>query len=91
MMVVPSGSAPSSKASQKTVYRRTKAISAFRAVLTADDCASQLQREVKTLGKAERQELLKGAGITVDIPAEVALAMKAELSLPWARLRSVRR
>lgn len=91
MMVVPTGSIKSSKASQKTIQRRTKAISAFRAIITADDSATQLESKVKSLGRKEREELLKNAGITVSIPPEAGLAMKAELSLPWTKLRSVRR
>ena len=91
MMVLPRGNVHSSKASQKTIHRRNKAISQFRAIATADDAAFQLQCEVKSLGKEVRQELLRNAGITISIPVEAGLAMKAECSLPWARLRTLRR
>ena len=91
MMVVPHATVESSKASQKTRSRRTKLINQFRAVVTANDTVSQLQCEVRGLGKEARQELLRSAGVTLEIPPEAGLAMKADCSLPWLRLRKIRR
>ena len=34
-----------------------------------------------------RKSLLQGAGIKLNIPAEEGLAMKAELALPWNKMR----
>jgi hypothetical protein len=51
----------------------------------------QLQVEVQSLTKDERQQLLRDAGFSVDIPAEVGLALKADLGLPWRKLRMLRR
>ena len=87
-MVVPHATVESSKASQKTRSWRTKLINQFRAVVTANDTVSQLQCEVRGLGKEARQELLRSAGVTLEIPP---LAMKADCSLPWLRLRKIRR
>ena len=47
--------------------------------------------EVKALGREERQKLLRDAGITLEIPAEQGLAMKADLAIPWSKLREIRR
>ena len=88
MMVMPCGSVPTAKARQKTISRRNKAISHFREVVTS---SSQLVHEVQRLGKEERQKLLRSQGITLDIPVEAGLAMKSDLSLPWATLRIIRR
>ena len=78
-------------ASQKTCYRRTRLIDQFRAIVTANDTTTQLQHEVRSLGKDARQELLRSAGVTLEIPAGAGLAMKADCSLPWLRLRKIRR
>ncbi len=52
----------------------------------------QLTEEVKRLKKCERQQLLKDVGqIKVTVPALDGLAMKANLNLPWNKLRSLRR
>lgn len=56
-----------------------------------NDTKAQLQAEVKMLTSEERQDLLKSAGITVDIPAEQGLAIKADLAIPWNKLRVIRR
>ena len=44
-----------------------------------------------TLSKAEKQELLSEAGITVDMPPEQGLALKATLHIPWKKLHVIRR
>lgn len=49
-----------------------------------------MQCEVHHLGKEERQELLRSAGITVDIPVDVGVAMKAELALTRTKLKVIR-
>ena len=55
------------------------------------DSRAQLQAEVKILPDGEKKQLLASAGITLDIPPEKSLAMKADLALPWNKLRTVRR
>ena len=67
-------------------------MSRCRAVITSSSSPSSLlQRELTTLSKAERQALLQGAGVVVNIPPEQGLAMKADLALPWNKLRELRR
>ncbi len=71
--------------------RRNKAIDRVREIVSCGDSVSQLREEVKHLSKPERQELLRESGFTVDIPPEQGLAMKADLALPWNKLRIIRR
>lgn len=59
--------------------------------MSGGDALTQLQSEVRCLSKDERQELLQEAGLPIVIPADHSLAMKADLALPWAKLRKIRR
>ena len=45
-----------------------------------------LQTEVKTIPMEERQKLLLEAGIGVEMNATQALAIKANLAIPWYKL-----
>lgn len=51
----------------------------------------QLADELSVNSKEERGNILKQAGIVPEVPAEEGLAMKAELGLPWNKLRYIRR
>ena len=62
-----------------------------RDLVSADDSSTQLKEEIQHLNKDERQDLLQNAGFTLEIPAEQGLAMKADLGLPWNKLRVIRR
>ena len=57
----------------------------------SEDALTQFRMEVKALPSDERLALLKEAGITTSIDATQSLAIKAELALPWYRLRILRR
>ena len=63
----------------------------IRGSLSMNDTRTQLQAEMKMLSSEERQDLLKSVGITIDIPPEQGLAMKADLAIPWNKLRIIRR
>ena len=52
---------------------------------------TQLRSEIRCLSKEERQDLLRSAGLPVVIPPDHALAIKADLSIPWSKLRVIRR
>ncbi len=80
-----------SDASDRTIARRNKTLDRVREIVSCGDSASQMKEEIKHLTKTERQELLHNAGFTLDIPAEQGLAMKADLGLPWNKLRILRR
>ena len=90
LVVVPCGTTPTSRASTKTVAHRNKVLNTVRGIVSAGDSTSQMQCEVHHLGKEERQELLRSAGITVDIPVDVGVAMKAELALTRTKLKVIR-
>ena len=54
----------------------------------------ELQSELAVLGKDERQKLLgkvMGKDSALRIPADDIVAMKADLSLTWSKLRGLRR
>ena len=74
------------QASQRTVHRRVTALREMRGALSVD-----LAEEVRALPKDRRRELLSEAGLPLEIPANHALAMKANLSISWNKLRTVRR
>ena len=82
---------PTSEASRKTINRRTQQIGQIRSNISGGESSNQLQEEVRCLPKEERQKLLREGGFTIDIPPEHGLAMKADLALPWSKLRVVTR
>lgn len=66
----------------------------MREVLSKGSPIEQIQSELTILSKEERQSLLKLTmenDCTVAIPAEEILAMKADLSITWNKLRVLRR
>ena len=63
-----------------------------REAISKGSCVDQLQNEVKSLTKEDRQSLLQTAtDDTVAVSANDVLAMKADLSIPWNKLRVLRR
>jgi len=90
-MRVPKATVPTSKASAKTVARRNQALHQLRDTISGGDSSSQMQEEIHSLSKGERQKILKEANLTIDIPPEHGVAMKADLALPWNKLRILRR
>lgn len=91
LVQVPAGRVESSTACTKTVLNRTRVLSAVRGITSCSDNTSQLAAEVKALSKVERQSLLEQAQLPISVPANDALAMKADLSMPWNKLRVLRR
>ena len=62
----------------------------MRDILSKGSPLAQLQHEVTTLTKMERESLLDsvmGSENSVEIPADEVLAMKTDLSLTWSQLR----
>ncbi len=78
-------------ASDKTLRRRSHEIMEHREAASGGESSSQLQDEVKLLGKEERQKLLTDAGFTIDIPPGHGLSMKVELGMTWYKVRELRR
>ena len=81
----------SSKASVRTLKRRSETISKVRSLISGGDSTTQLAAEIQSPSQAERQELLQEAQLPVVIPTHQALAMKADLEIPWNKLRILRR
>ena len=91
---VPQPRVPSREACSKTVHTRAQCISSIRGLVSAGDTAVQLKGELQACSSQERQELLDALlkdGCRVVIPPDEALAMKADLGIPWSKLRVVRR
>lgn len=82
---------PSSEACKKTLKRRSDSIGVIREVTSGGDSTIQLRAEIQSLTENEREELLAQAKLPVVIPTNHALAMKADLSIPWIKLRVIRR
>ena len=84
----------SSQACKKTTRERTRQIGDHRHFVSGGSDSCQLQDEVKACTPAEREMILsclQDGGLSVAIPTEQALSMKADLNIPWSKLRIVRR
>ena len=90
-MKVTNSITPTSQSSKDTVRRRSNEISKVRKVLSLGDESEQMVDKMKLIPKAERNKLMKEANFNVQIPPEEGLAMKADLRLPWNKLRIMRR
>ena len=90
-MAIPQSEVKSSEACSKTVRRLSHCLSGIREAVSGGDAIVQFQSEVRCLSREERQQLLQKADLPVVIPTDHALAMKADLSLPWNKLRVIRR
>ena len=88
-MAVPQSEVKSS--CSQTLRRRSHCLSSIREAVSGGDAIVQLQSEVRCLSREERQQLLQKADLPVVIPTDHALAMKADLSLSWDKLRVIRR
>ena len=91
---VPQPRVPFSEACSKTVRTRTQCMSTIRELVSAGDATIQLKGELQACSSQERQKLLEALakdGCKVVIPPDEALAMKADLGIPWSKLRVVRR
>ena len=81
----------SSEACSRTINNRTKALLTMRSSISGGDTSAQLQAEIKSLSKEEREAVLREAQLPIHIPPDHALAMKADLALPWAKMRVISR
>ena len=62
-------------------------MSTTRAVLSAESSTVILETELKSLDRERK----KSAGFTKGMTPEQGLALKADLGLPWNKLRMLRR
>ena len=80
-------------ASASTVRTRTAAIADLRESTSGgkEGARIQLVDELKHVDADLRHSILKEAGITPEISPGQGLAMKAELMLPWNKMRHLQR
>lgn len=78
------------EAAQQVVRRRSKEVSQYRAILSGGAASAQLHDEVAALSAEERQKLVD-TEFSVEIKSEDALALKADLMIPWKKMRTMRR
>ena len=90
-MQVLAGRVETTDACTKTVLRRTKTLSTVRKIASCGDSTSQLGAEIKAMSRVERQSILQQAQLPITVPANDALAMKADLAMPWNKLRVLKR
>ena len=77
--------------STRTVRRRLQDVLKVKELIAGRDSAPILKRELLALSKDDRNQLLRDSGMTIDIPPEQGLAMKADLAISWNKLRVIRR
>ena len=79
---------------KETIRTRTAELGKHRHLISGGAEVAQLTEEVKTCTSAEREQILtelhKG-GFKVQVPTHQILGMKADLIIPWCKLREVRR
>ena len=75
-----------SEACSRTVHRRVQQVQNLRETLGVN-----LEEELRAVPKNERQDLLRGIALPIAIPPDHSLAMKANLSISWNKLRTLRR
>ena len=83
-----------SAVTHRTVHNRSLEINSHRVFASGGEAFLQLQDEVKSCDRDERQALLEelhNGGFKVEVPPEHSQAMKADLTIPWAKLRVIRR
>ena len=84
----------SETACRRTTKLRTQQLGKHRHLISGGSDMIQLQDEVKACTPAEREMLLEDltkGGFKVAVLTEQALALKADLDIPWSKLRVVRR
>ena len=91
LMQVPGCQIPSTEASSRTVKRRAEVLESVWEIATGGDSTSQFAAEVNYLSQVQLEEILQQVQLPLVIPANHALAMKADLAIPWTKLRILRR
>ncbi|XP_022805757.1 uncharacterized protein K02A2.6-like [Stylophora pistillata] len=79
---------------RKTARQRSKVVAETRITLGGGAGGTQLKDEMRAIGRMEREALLKGAlgkDFKITIPRGDILAVKADLSETWYKVRKLRR
>ena len=80
-----------SEVSKRTLRRQSQEVQQVRRIIGGEDYSLLFHQELRSLTREQRGKLLLDAGLTIDIPPEQGLAMKADLAIPWNKLRVFRR
>ena len=87
-MKVTSPRVASDEASRFTVRRQSNELAQVRAEISGGAPTVQHQDEMRV---DERQALLSSSDFTTKLTCHAALAMKANLMIPWKKMRIMRR
>ena len=85
-MQVPGCQVSSSEASARTVKRRIEVLDTVREIASGSNSSAQFAAELNYLSQDQREELLQQVQLPLVTPADHALAMKADLAIPWSKL-----
>ena len=84
----------SSSATKETIRLRTAELSKHRHLASGGADVLQLREEIRARTPVERKQILSGlreGGFKVEVPVHQILGLKADLHIPWTKLREVRR
>lgn len=87
---------PTEEAAPRTVRERSQSLETVRMTVSAGDSTAQLGHEVQRKQEADRERLVEairkaGDKFRVVVPVQFSLAMKADLNIPWNKLRNIKR
>lgn len=83
----------SSVASGKTVHLRSKEIESHRELASGGESSLQISDEIKMCPKEKRLSILNqlDGSFRISLSSDQSLGMKADLGIPWSKLRVIRR
>lgn len=84
-------SVSSDEASSRTLRRRSGELEQHRLTVSKGATLAQHQAEIKAMSSDERRALLADTEFKIELPPLTGLAMKSDLSLPWSKMRSMKR
>lgn len=89
---------PTGKAASRTIRKRSHSLANVRTALSAGDDTSQFAHELHSSSRnaEDRQRLMDeirhmGGKFLFQVSAESSVAMKADLNIPWNKMRAMRR
>ena len=84
---------PTGKAAPRTVRKWSHSLANLRPKLSAGDTATQFAYELHMCNKEEViEELRRTEGnFLIQVPPETSLAFKADLNIPWNKLKVMKR
>ena len=87
---------PTGKAASRTIRKRSHSLANVRLALSAGDDTTKLAHELHACRREDRGKLLDeirkvDGNFLVQVSVEKSVAMKADLNIPWNKLRIMRR